>query len=148
MRTLRAEALCKAYRNRTVVRGVDLEVRQGEIVGLLGPNGAGKTTSFYMIVGLTRPDAGRVLLDDEEITTLPMYLRARKGINYLPPEPSVFRKLSVAANIMAVLENMPYTKAQRVEVLGHLLADLGLAHLAARKSHSLSGGERRRVEIG
>jgi lipopolysaccharide export system ATP-binding protein len=147
MRTLRAEGLFKTYRSRTVVKGVNLEVRQGEIVGLLGPNGAGKTTSFYMIVGLTRPDSGRVLLDDEEITTLPMYLRARRGINYLPQEPSVFRKLTVAENVLAVLENQRHTKAERLEVMGRLLVDLGVAHLAGRKAHSLSGGERRRVEI-
>ena len=147
MSLLRAEALFKTYRSRTVVKGVNLEVRQGEIVGLLGPNGAGKTTSFYMIVGLTRPDSGRVLLDDEEITALPMYLRARKGINYLPQEPSVFRKLTVAENVLAVLENMPYPKAERLEVMERLLHDLGVSHLAGRKAHSLSGGERRRVEI-
>jgi len=147
MSLLRAEALFKTYRSRTVVKGVDLEVRQGEIVGLLGPNGAGKTTSFYMIVGLTHPDSGRVLLDDEEITGLPMYLRARKGINYLPQEPSVFRKLTVAENVLAVLENMPYPRAARLEVMERLLHDLGVSHLAGSKAHSLSGGERRRVEI-
>src|SRR5512139_2744407 len=147
MSLLRAEALFKTYRSRTVVKGVDLEVRQGEIVGLLGPNGAGKTTTFYMIVGLTHPDRGRVLLDDEEITALPMYLRARKGINYLPQEPSVFRKLTVAENVLAVLENRPYPKAERLEVMERLLHDLGVSHLAGRKAHSLSGGERRRVEI-
>jgi lipopolysaccharide export system ATP-binding protein len=147
MSLLRAEALFKTYRSRTVVKGVDLEVRQGEIVGLLGPNGAGKTTSFYMIVGLTHPDRGRVLLDDEEITGLPMYLRARKGINYLPQEPSVFRKLTVAENVLAVLENMPYPKAERLDVMERLLHDLGVSHLAGSKAHSLSGGERRRVEI-
>jgi len=147
MRTLRAEGLVKAYRSRTVVNGVNIEVRQGEIVGLLGPNGAGKTTSFYMIVGLTHPDRGRVLLDDEEITSLPMYLRARKGINYLPQEPSVFRKLTVAENVLAVLENMPYSKAARFEAMEGLLEDLGVTHLAKSRAHSLSGGERRRVEI-
>jgi lipopolysaccharide export system ATP-binding protein len=147
MRTLRAEGLVKSYRSRTVVKGVNLEVRQGEIVGLLGPNGAGKTTSFYMIVGLARPDGGRVLLDDEEITTLPMYLRARKGINYLPQEASVFRKLTVAENVLAVLENMPYSKSERLEAMERLLNDLGVAHLAGNRAHSLSGGERRRVEI-
>jgi lipopolysaccharide export system ATP-binding protein len=144
---LRAEGLVKRYRSRTVVKGIDLEVRQGEIVGLLGPNGAGKTTTFYMIVGLAHPDRGRVLLDDDEISGLPMYLRARKGINYLPQEPSVFRKLTVAENVLAVLENMPYPKAERLQVMERLLADLGVAHLASRKAHSLSGGERRRVEI-
>jgi lipopolysaccharide export system ATP-binding protein len=147
MRTLRAQGLFKTYRSRTVVKGVNLEVRQGEIVGLLGPNGAGKTTSFYMIVGLAHPDSGRVLLDDEEITALPMYLRARRGINYLPQEPSVFRKLTVAENVLAVLENQRYSKAERLEAMERLLEDLGVAHLARRMAHSLSGGERRRVEI-
>ncbi len=147
MRTLRAEGLFKTYRSRTVVRGVSLAVGQGEIVGLLGPNGAGKTTSFYMIVGLAHPDRGRVLLDDEEITSLPMYVRARKGINYLPQEPSVFRKLTVAENVLAVLENQPLTKSARIEAMERLLHDLGVAHLAGRKAQSLSGGERRRVEI-
>jgi lipopolysaccharide export system ATP-binding protein len=147
MSVLRAEGLFKSYRSRAVVRGVDLQVRQGEIVGLLGPNGAGKTTSFYMIVGLTHPDRGRVLLDDEEITTLPMYRRARKGLNYLPQEPSVFRKLTVAQNVLAVLENMPYGRAERYQVMEQLLSDLGVTHLAQSKAHSLSGGERRRVEI-
>jgi lipopolysaccharide export system ATP-binding protein len=144
---LRAEGLVKRYRSRTVVKGIDLEVRQGEIVGLLGPNGAGKTTTFYMIVGLAHPDRGRVLLDADEISGLPMYLRARKGINYLPQEASVFRKLTVAENVLAVLENMPYPKAERLGVMERLLGDLGVAHLAGRKAHSLSGGERRRVEI-
>jgi lipopolysaccharide export system ATP-binding protein len=147
MSVLRAEGLVKTYRSRTVVKGIDLEVRQGEIVGLLGPNGAGKTTTFYMIVGLAHPDRGRVLLDNDEISGLPMYLRARKGINYLPQEPSVFRKLTVAENVLAVLENRPYPKAERLEIMERLLADLGVAHLAGRKAHSLSGGERRRVEI-
>ena len=144
---LRAEGLVKRYRSRTVVKGIDLSVRQGEIVGLLGPNGAGKTTTFYMIVGLAHPDRGRVLLDAEDISGLPMYQRARKGINYLPQEPSVFRKLTVAENVLAVLENMPYPKAERLEIMERLLADLGVAHLADRRAHSLSGGERRRVEI-
>jgi len=147
MSVLRAEGLVKSYRSRTVVKGIDLSVRQGEIVGLLGPNGAGKTTTFYMIVGLAHPDRGRILLDDEDISGLPMYRRARKGINYLPQEPSVFRKLTVAENVLAVLENMPYPKAERLEIMERLLADLGVAHLAGRAAHSLSGGERRRVEI-
>jgi lipopolysaccharide export system ATP-binding protein len=147
MSVLRAEGLVKSYRSRTVVKGIDLSVRQGEIVGLLGPNGAGKTTTFYMIVGLAHPDRGRILLDDEDISGLPMYRRARKGINYLPQEPSVFRKLTVAENVLAVLENMPYPKAQRLEIMERLLTDLGVSHLAGRAAHSLSGGERRRVEI-
>src|SRR5512139_1225064 len=136
MSLLRAEALFKTYRSRTVVKGVDLEVRQGEIVGLLGPNGAGKTTTFYMIVGLAHPDGGRVLLDADEISGLPMYLRARKGINYLPQEPSVFRKLTVAENVLAVLENMPHAKSERRGIMERLLEDLGVAHLAGRKAHS------------
>jgi lipopolysaccharide export system ATP-binding protein len=147
MSVLRASGLYKSYRSRTVVKGVDLEVRQGEVVGLLGPNGAGKTTTFYMIVGLARPDRGRVLLDDEEITTLPMYQRARKGINYLPQEPSVFRKLTVEENVLAVLENMPYRASERRAIMEQLLGDLSITHLAHRRAHSLSGGERRRVEI-
>ena len=147
MSVLRAEGLVKSYRSRTVVKGIDLSVRQGEIVGLLGPNGAGKTPTFYMIVGLAHPDRGRILLDAEDISGLPMYRRARKGINYLPQEPSVFRKLTVAENVLAVLENMPYPKAQRLEIMERLLTDLGVSHLAGRAAHSLSGGERRRVEI-
>jgi lipopolysaccharide export system ATP-binding protein len=147
MSVLRAEGLVKTYRSKTVVRGVDLEVRQGEVVGLLGPNGAGKTTTFYMIVGLTRPGRGRVLLDDEDITTLPMYQRARRGLNYLPQEASVFRKLSVEENVLAVLENMAYTRSERYEVMERLLQDLSISQLAKRATHSLSGGERRRVEI-
>jgi lipopolysaccharide export system ATP-binding protein len=147
MSVLRAEGLVKSYRSRTVVGGIDISVRQGEIVGLLGPNGAGKTTTFYMIVGLAHPDRGRVLLDDDVISGLPMYQRARKGINYLPQEPSVFRKLTVAENVLAVLENMPYPRAERLEIMERLLSDLGVAHLAGRRAHSLSGGERRRVEI-
>jgi len=144
---LRAEGLVKSYRSRTVVKGVDLEVRQGEVVGLLGPNGAGKTTTFYMIVGLARPDRGRVLLDEEEITVLPMFRRARKGLNYLPQEPSVFRKLTVEENVLAVLENMPYRRAERREIAAKLLEDFSISRLAKRRAHSLSGGERRRVEI-
>ena len=147
MSVLRAEGLAKTYRQRTVVKGVSLEVRQGEIVGLLGPNGAGKTTTFYMIVGLAHPDSGRVLLDDEPISGLPMYLRARKGINYLPQEPSVFRKLTVAENVRAILElseDDPDAIANRLDAL---LEDLSIAHLADAPAVSLSGGERRRCEI-
>ncbi len=147
MTVLRAESVVKSYHSRRVVDGVDLKVEQGEVVGLLGPNGAGKTTTFYMIVGLTRPDSGRVMLDDDEITELPMYLRARKGLNYLPQEPSVFRKLTVADNVLAVLEHLPYNRQERFEIMESLLHDLHIAHLARRRAHSLSGGERRRVEI-
>jgi lipopolysaccharide export system ATP-binding protein len=144
---IRTENIVKAYHSKRVVDGIDLEVRQGEVVGLLGPNGAGKTTTFYMIVGLTRPDSGRVMLDDDDITDLPMYLRARKGLNYLPQEPSVFRKLTVADNILAVLEHLPYSRPERNEIMEGLLQDLHISHLAGRRAHSLSGGERRRVEI-
>ncbi len=147
MSDLRAEGLVKTYRSRTVVKGVDLHVRQGEVVGLLGPNGAGKTTTFYMIVGLTHPDRGRVLIDDEAITGLPMFRRARRGLTYLPQEPSVFRKLTVEENVLAVLEGMPYRRGERRELAGKLLAQLAITHLAGRRANSLSGGERRRVEI-
>jgi lipopolysaccharide export system ATP-binding protein len=144
---IRTENIVKSYHSKRVVNGIDLEVRQGEVVGLLGPNGAGKTTTFYMIVGLTRPESGKVLLGDDDITDLPMYLRARKGLNYLPQEPSVFRKLTVADNILAVLEHLPYSSSERNEIMEGLLHDLHIFHLAGRRAHSLSGGERRRVEI-
>jgi lipopolysaccharide export system ATP-binding protein len=144
---LRAENLKKKYGTRQVVKGVSVEVNQGEIVGLLGPNGAGKTTSFYMIVGFVKPDEGEVYLDDQEITYLPMYQRARKGVGYLPQEASVFRKLSVEDNIKAVLEMMPLTPSQQKEKLESLIAEFRLDKV--RKSHgdTLSGGERRRTEI-
>jgi lipopolysaccharide export system ATP-binding protein len=148
LRTLTTEHITKAYGGREVVRGVDLSIHQGEVVGLLGPNGAGKTTSFYMIVGLVRPDSGRVLTDGQDITRTPMYLRAREfGISYLPQEPSVFRKLSVEENILAVLEtqHMPWeVRRKRTETL---LAQLNLGHVRKTKGYALSGGERRRVEI-
>ena len=147
MTAIRTERLVKSYGSKRVVNGIDLEVGQGEVVGLLGPNGAGKTTTFYMIVGLTSPDSGRVLLGDDDITVLPMYLRARKGLNYLPQEPSVFRKLTVADNILAVLEHLPYRRQERTEIMEGLLHDLHITHLAGQRAHSLSGGERRRVEI-
>jgi lipopolysaccharide export system ATP-binding protein len=130
-----------------VVDDVTIEVRAGEVVGLLGPNGAGKTTSFHMIVGLTRPDAGRVLLDGTDVTRLPMYERARRGIGYLPQEASIFRKLSVEQNIMAVLETLDLSAADRAERLRQLLDELGIAKLAKSKALALSGGERRRLEI-
>jgi lipopolysaccharide export system ATP-binding protein len=146
-RALEALQLEKSYRGRMVVRGISLEVKKGEVVGLLGPNGAGKTTTFYMVVGLVRPDQGRVLLDGSVITTMPMYQRARNGIGYLPQEPSVFRKLTVAENLMAILETMELSIVERKERRDRLLAELGIAHLAGSMSYTLSGGERRRVEI-
>ena len=149
MRTLRTDEIAKSYGGRQVVRGVSLEVRQGEVVGLLGPNGAGKTTSFYMIVGLVRPDMGRVLSDDAEITHVPMYLRARNHrISYLPQEPSVFRKLTVEENIVAVLETQSGLswEARRVRA-EKLIAQLNLDHIRQTRGYALSGGERRRVEI-
>lgn len=144
---LRAEGLVKTYRRRNVVNDVALELRQGEIVGLLGPNGAGKTTSFYMITGLIPPTAGRILLDGTDITKMPMYQRARRGIGYLSQEPSVFRKLTVEENILAILEELPLSKAERAARLETLLDELGLKHLRLSKAYQLSGGERRRLEI-
>jgi lipopolysaccharide export system ATP-binding protein len=145
--TLRTHELTKSYRGRTVVRGVSIEVKSGEIVGLLGPNGAGKTTTFYMTVGLTAPDSGRVSLDDEDLTHAPMYARARKGIGYLPQEPSIFRGLTVEQNILAILETMRIDAAARRRRLAELLAELNLTSLASAPAHTLSGGERRRAEI-
>jgi lipopolysaccharide export system ATP-binding protein len=147
MATLRTESLTKSYGGRTVVRGVSVEVRSGEVVGLLGPNGAGKTTTFYMTVGLTAPDSGRVLLDGVDVTDDPMYIRARKGIGYLPQEPSIFRGLTVRQNILAILETLDLKAAERRARLGELLAELGLTPLADAPAYTLSGGERRRVEI-
>ncbi|MHB1312317.1 MAG: LPS export ABC transporter ATP-binding protein [Gemmatimonadaceae bacterium] len=144
---LRAEGLVKTYRRRNVVNDVSFEVNQGEIVGLLGPNGAGKTTSFYMITGLIPPAAGRILLDGEDITKMPMYKRARRGIGYLSQEPSIFRKLTVEENILAILEELPIGKAERASRLETLLDELGLKHLRLSKALQLSGGERRRLEI-
>jgi lipopolysaccharide export system ATP-binding protein len=148
MHTLATDGIGKAYRGRRVVNGVSLQVGQGEVVGLLGPNGAGKTTSFYTIVGLIPPDTGRVLIDDHDITDVPMYLRAREhGISYLPQEPSVFRKLSVEENILAVLEAQPISWHERREKMERLIEDLGLEHIRKNRGWALSGGERRRVEI-
>ena len=147
MRKLRAEGLRKAFRTKEVVRGVDLEVRSGEVVGLLGPNGAGKTTCFYMVVGFLTPDAGRVLLDGEELNGLPMHQRARRGIGYLPQEPSVFQGLTVADNLRAILETRPLAKKEREERLQRLLEEFGLTGLKDQRADSLSGGERRRTEI-
>jgi lipopolysaccharide export system ATP-binding protein len=144
---LEAEALTKIYRGRKVVNDVALRLEQGEIVGLLGPNGAGKTTTFYMIVGLIQPLSGRILFDGDDITKLPMYERARRGIGYLSQEPSIFRKLSVEDNIMAILETLPLTAAQRSERLEKLLDELSIKRLRKSKAYALSGGERRRLEI-
>ena len=146
-RLLRAVDLTKSYAGRTVVKSVSIEVRSGEVVGLLGPNGAGKTTTFYMIVGLTRPNQGRVYLGDADLTELPMYQRARSGISYLPQEASVFRKLTVEQNILAILETLDMSTAEREERLITLLNELSIAHLRKNRAHSLSGGERRRLEI-
>jgi lipopolysaccharide export system ATP-binding protein len=147
MATLRAHNLTKSYGGRTVVGGVSLEVSSGEIVGLLGPNGAGKTTTFYMTVGLTAPDSGRVELDGQDVTDDPMYIRARKGIGYLPQEPSIFRGLTVEQNLLAILETMGLDGATRRARLRELLAELNLTPLAQSPAHTLSGGERRRAEI-
>jgi lipopolysaccharide export system ATP-binding protein len=147
MLKLQAADLSKSYRGRKVVDNISLEIQQGEVVGLLGPNGAGKTTTFYILVGLARPDNGRVLLDGEDITDLPMYLRARSGISYLPQEPSVFRKLSVEENLLAVLETLPITPEQRRDRVEELLAQMGLEGVRFSQAYVLSGGERRRLEI-
>ena len=145
--TLRTQELTKSYGGRTVVRGVSIEVGSGEIVGLLGPNGAGKTTTFYMTVGLTGPDSGRVVLNGEDVTDAPMYVRARKGIGYLPQEPSIFRGLTVEQNILGILETLDLDRATRQQRLEELLAELHLTPLAKAPAHTLSGGERRRAEI-
>lgn len=148
MKTLLTEEIAKSYGGRQVVRGVSLSIAQGEVVGLLGPNGAGKTTSFYMIVGLVRPDAGRVLVSGRDITRMPMYLRARNhGISYLPQEPSVFRKLSVEDNILAVLEAQDLSAETRRTRTERLIENLNLGHVRKTRGYALSGGERRRVEI-
>jgi lipopolysaccharide export system ATP-binding protein len=147
MSHLLCEHLTKSFRQRKVVDSVSIEIQGGEVVGLLGPNGAGKTTIFYMIVGLLQPNGGKMFLNGEEITSLPMYLRARKGIGYLPQEPSVFRKLTVEENLMAILETLVLPKEGRKDRLEGLLNELGLSALRKQKAYSLSGGERRRVEI-
>src|SRR6266511_1207613 len=139
MATLRTDHLTKSYGGRTVVRGISLDVASGEIVGLLGPNGAGKTTTFYMTVGLTAPDSGRVILNGQDVTDLPMYARARKGIGYLPQEPSIFRGLTVEQNILAILETMDLDAGARRARLGELLAELNLTGLAKSKAYTLSG---------
>ncbi len=147
MPKLIVEDLVKTYNNRPVVNGVNLQVNQGKITGLLGPNGAGKTTTFYMTVGIIKPDKGKVFLDQKEITDYPMYMRARKGIGYLPQEASIFRKLSVQENITAILEALPEMDSDITGKAHRLMHDLGIEHLALQKAGSLSGGERRRLEI-
>jgi lipopolysaccharide export system ATP-binding protein len=147
MTTLYLKDLEKSYSKRRVVNSVSLSVGSGEVVGLLGPNGAGKTTTFYMTIGLVRPDKGRVLLDEEDITDLPMYQRARKGVGYLPQETSIFRKLTVKQNLMAILEILPIDSAEREHRAEMLLEELGIKHLQKQKANVLSGGEKRRLEI-
>ena len=147
MLKLQAVELSKSYRGRKVVDDLNLEISQGEVVGLLGPNGAGKTTTFYILVGLARPDSGRVLLNGDDITDLPMYLRARSGISYLPQEPSVFRQLTVEENLIAVLETLPLTSEQQRDRLEELLAQMKLETVRTNGAYTLSGGERRRLEI-
>ena len=147
MSKLETREISKAYRGRRVVDGVSVSVQKGEVVGLLGPNGAGKTTSFYIIVGLISPDSGRILVDDEDITDLPMYQRARRGISYLPQEASVFRKLTVEENLLAILETLRVRARERREMLDRLITQLGLERVRRSQGYMLSGGERRRVEI-
>jgi lipopolysaccharide export system ATP-binding protein len=148
MHILATDQIGKSYRGRRVVNGINLQIQQGEVVGLLGPNGAGKTTTFYMIVGLTPPESGRILFDREDISNTPMYLRAREyGVSYLPQEPSIFRKLSVEENIMAVLEAQQLSWHERRERMETLIDQLGLGHIRRNRGYALSGGERRRVEI-
>lgn len=145
--SVRAQDLKKSFHDKEVVRGVSLELTAGEVVGLLGPNGAGKTTTFYMILGLLRPDEGKVFIDGEEITDFPVYLRARRGIGYLPQEPSIFRKLTVEENLLAILEIKGVKVDDRLEQVEKLLMELGISRLAKAKAYTLSGGERRRAEI-
>jgi len=147
MHLLETKGLIKRYGERTVVDGVQINVRRGEIVGLLGPNGAGKTTTFYMITGLVRPDGGQIIFDNQDITNLPMHERARCGLGYLSQEPSVFRKLTVEENIMAILETLNVSKKERDDRLSKLLNELKISHLSKNKAYTLSGGERRRLEI-
>jgi lipopolysaccharide export system ATP-binding protein len=147
MSILQAVGVAKSYSGRRVVDGIDLEVRGGEVVGLLGPNGAGKTTTFHMMVGLVQPDEGKVLLNEEDLTEMPIYQRARSGISYLPQESSVFRRLTVQDNLYAILQTLDLTMEERRERAGALMKMLGVGHLANHKAHTLSGGERRRVEI-
>ncbi len=146
-RTLRADNLVKSFKGRTVVDGISIGLEAGEVVGLLGPNGAGKTTTFYMVLGLLKPDRGRVMLNGEDVTDLPVYKRARKGLGFLPQEPSIFRKLTVEQNVMAILEILDLSEEERRQRLDSLLQELDLTHLAKSKAYTLSGGERRRAEI-
>lgn len=146
-RTLRTDNLVKSFKGRTVVAGVSISLEAGEVVGLLGPNGAGKTTTFYMVLGLLRPDRGQVILNGEDVTDLPVYKRARKGLGFLPQEPSIFRKLTVEQNVMAILEILDLSEEERRQRLESLLQELDLTHLAKSKAYTLSGGERRRAEI-
>lgn len=145
--TLRVENLSKVYRRVPVVNGISLQIEQGQVVGLLGPNGAGKTTTFYLILGLISPSGGRIFLDEEEITHLPTYKRARRGIAYLPQEPSVFQKLTTEENLRAILETLNLSLGEQKEITEKLLAELNISHISGRKAYLLSGGERRRVEI-
>ncbi|MEK6591279.1 MAG: LPS export ABC transporter ATP-binding protein [Nitrospinota bacterium] len=147
MQILRTVELVKTFKGRKVVNKVNIEIKKGEVVGLLGPNGAGKTTTFYMVVGLTRPESGSVFMDEREITFLPVYQRARMGIGYLPQEPSVFRKLTVEENILAILEIMRLTREERKRKVNRLMEELNILHVKDTKAYALSGGERRRVEI-
>jgi lipopolysaccharide export system ATP-binding protein len=147
MKLLEVNNLSKSYGTKTVVRGVSLSVKRGEIVGLLGPNGAGKTTSFYMIVGIIAPDEGKIMFDNQDITNLPIHIRSRYGMGYLSQEPSIFRKLTVEENIMAILEMLPLTKIDRLKRLEELLKELNISHLRKNKAYTLSGGEMRRLEI-
>ncbi|MFQ5456001.1 MAG: LPS export ABC transporter ATP-binding protein [Nitrospirota bacterium] len=144
---LQTKGIKKSYKGRNVVKDVSIELKSGEIVGLLGPNGAGKTTIFYMMVGLVKPERGDIYLDEKKITHLPMYMRARSGISYLPQESSIFRKLTVEENLLAILETLSISTAERYERLKSLLSELNISHLAKNKAYTLSGGERRRVEI-
>jgi lipopolysaccharide export system ATP-binding protein len=146
-RTLRTDNLVKSFKGRTVVAGVSISLEAGEVVGLLGPNGAGKTTTFYMVLGLLKPDRGQVILNGEDVTDLPVYKRARKGLGFLPQEPSIFRKLTVEQNVMAILEILDLSEEERQKRLESLLQELDLTHLAKSKAYTLSGGERRRAEI-
>ena len=147
MKTLYLQNLVKIYNEKTVVNSVSLDVESSSVVGLLGPNGAGKTTTFYMTIGIIKPDEGKVFIDDEDITDCPIYIRARKGVGYLPQEPSIFRKLSVKQNILAILEALSISKSQQNYRVNMLLDELGIKHLANQKANMLSGGERRRLEI-
>jgi lipopolysaccharide export system ATP-binding protein len=147
LQTLKTDRLVKSYFSKRVVNEVSIDIRQSEVVGLLGPNGAGKTTTFYMVVGLTQPDSGKVFINQDDITDQPMYIRARRGISYLPQEASIFRKLTVEENLLSILENLDLSHSEKFERLNALLQELGVAHLRKRTAYNLSGGERRRVEI-